>query len=140
MRHLQIEVSGKTILVDPFISANPKAAHININELKFDYLFLTHAHQDHTLDVEHLMQFNPEAVIVSNAEIVTYYMLKGYKAHMMNQGGSWKFDFGFGEIRQRESIQVLLPTALTGEIPVVLSSKANTKTSTSPAIPHLPWI
>ncbi len=91
---LQIEVSGKTILVDPFISANPKAAHININELKFDYLFLTHAHQDHTLDVEHLMQFNTEAVIVSNAEIATYYMLKGYKTHMMNHGGSWKFDFG----------------------------------------------
>jgi L-ascorbate metabolism protein UlaG (beta-lactamase superfamily) len=40
------------------------------------------------------MQFNTEAVIVSNAEIATYYMLKGYKTHMMNHGGSWKFDFG----------------------------------------------
>ena len=91
---LFIEVSGKKILVDPFISANPKAAHININELQFDYLLLTHAHQDHTLDVEHVMQFNPNAIIVSNAEIVTYYMQKGLKGHMMNQGGSWNFDFG----------------------------------------------
>ena len=91
---LGIEVAGKKILVDPFISANPKAAHISINELKLDYILLTHAHQDHTLDVEHLLQFNPEAVIVSNAEIVTYYMQKGYKGHMMNHGGSWKFDFG----------------------------------------------
>ena len=76
---LLIEVSGKKILVDPFISANPKAAHININELRFDYILLTHAHQDHTLDVEHLMQFNPDATIVSNAEIITYYMQKGLK-------------------------------------------------------------
>jgi len=91
---LGIEVSGKNILVDPFISANPKASHININELKPDYIFLTHAHQDHTLDVEYIMQNNPDAVIVSNAEIVTHYMSKGFQCHMMNHGGSWKFDFG----------------------------------------------
>jgi L-ascorbate metabolism protein UlaG (beta-lactamase superfamily) len=48
---LGIEVSGKSILVDPFISANPKGSHINTNEFKPDYIFLTHAHQDHTLDV-----------------------------------------------------------------------------------------
>jgi len=29
-----IEVSGKHIMVDPFISANPNAAHIDINSLK----------------------------------------------------------------------------------------------------------
>jgi L-ascorbate metabolism protein UlaG (beta-lactamase superfamily) len=91
---LQLEISGKTILIDPFISANPKAAHIDINELRFDYLFLTHAHQDHTLDVEAVMANNPDAVIVSNAEIITYYLAKGYNGHMMNHGGSWRFDFG----------------------------------------------
>ena len=91
---LGIEVSGKTILVDPFISANPKASHININEFKPNYIFLTHAHQDHTLDVEHIMQFSPDAVIVCNAEMATYYFAKGFKCHMMNHGGSWKFDFG----------------------------------------------
>lgn len=91
---LGIEVSGKFILVDPFISGNPKAAHINIESLKPDYVFLTHAHQDHTLDVEFIMSRNPEAVIVSNAEIVTHYAAKGFKGHMMNHGGSWKFEFG----------------------------------------------
>lgn len=89
-----IEVSGKHILVDPFISANPKASHININELKPDFLLITHAHQDHTLDVEYIMQNNPEAIIVSNAEIATYYIAKGFNCHMMNHGGSWNFDFG----------------------------------------------
>ena len=62
----EIKVSGKTILVDPFITAHPKASHINVNELKPDYIFLTHAHQDHTLDVEYILQNNPEAIVVSN--------------------------------------------------------------------------
>ena len=51
----EIKVSEKTILVDPFITANPKASHINVNELKPDYIFLTHAHQDHTLDVDYIL-------------------------------------------------------------------------------------
>ncbi len=91
---LQIEVSGKKLLVDPFISANPKASHINLDELKPDYILLTHAHQDHTLDVEFILQNNPNSVVVCNAEMATYYLSKGYKAHMMNHGGNWKFDFG----------------------------------------------
>jgi L-ascorbate metabolism protein UlaG (beta-lactamase superfamily) len=91
---LQIEISDKKLLVDPFISANPKASHIKVNELKPDYILLTHAHQDHTLDVEFILQNNPNAVVICNAEMATYYLSKGYKAHMMNHGGSWKFDFG----------------------------------------------
>jgi L-ascorbate metabolism protein UlaG (beta-lactamase superfamily) len=89
-----IEVSGKFIIVDPFITANPKASHINFVDLKPDYIFLTHAHQDHALDVEALVANNPEAIIVSNAEIITYYLEKGFNGHMMNHGGSWQFDFG----------------------------------------------
>jgi L-ascorbate metabolism protein UlaG (beta-lactamase superfamily) len=88
-----IEVSGKHILVDPFISANPKAAHIDINALKADYILLTHAHQDHILDAEQIAK-NNNAVIVSNWEIASYYGSKGLQNHPMNHGGSWSFDFG----------------------------------------------
>ena len=49
---LQIDIGDITILVDPFISGNPKAAHIDLDALKADYILLTHAHQDHVLDVE----------------------------------------------------------------------------------------
>ncbi|MDY0090891.1 MAG: metal-dependent hydrolase [Flavobacteriaceae bacterium] len=90
---LGIEVSQKYILVDPFISGNPKASHINISELKADYILLTHAHQDHILDVEAIAR-RTGAVIVSNWEIATYYGNKGFQTHPMNHGGSWKFDFG----------------------------------------------
>ena len=63
-----IYVGGKFILVDPYISENPKASHININELKPNYILLTHAHQDHILDVDYIAQNNPDALIVSNYE------------------------------------------------------------------------
>lgn len=90
---LGIEVGGKNIIVDPFISANELASDINIDELKADYILVTHAHGDHTLDVEAIAK-RTGSTIVSNAEIATYYEKKGFKSHPMNHGGSWKFDFG----------------------------------------------
>ena len=90
---LQIEVVGKTIIVDPFISGNDLATNIDINALKADYILITHAHQDHILDVETIAK-NTGATIVSNYEIAMHYESKGFKAHPMNHGGSWKFDFG----------------------------------------------
>jgi L-ascorbate metabolism protein UlaG (beta-lactamase superfamily) len=90
---LGIEIKGKHIVVDPFISANPKASQIDVNSLKADYILLTHAHQDHILDVETIAK-NTNAVIVSNWEIATYYSNKGFQSHPMNHGGSWDFDFG----------------------------------------------
>lgn len=90
---LGIEVGGKHIIVDPFITGNPLASAIDINTLKADYILLTHAHGDHVLDVEAIAN-RTQAVIVSNAEIASYYAKLGLKAHPMNHGGSWNFDFG----------------------------------------------
>lgn len=90
---LGIEVSGKHIVVDPYISANPQASHIDVNNLKADYILVTHAHGDHVLDVETIAR-NSNSVIVSNAEIAGYYTNKGFQAHPMNHGGHWNFDFG----------------------------------------------
>ncbi|MFC7772358.1 metal-dependent hydrolase [Flavobacterium sp. GCM10027622] len=90
---LGIEVSGKHILVDPFISGNPKANHIDINTIKADYILITHAHNDHVLDVETIGK-GTNAVVVSNYEIAMHYAAKGLQYHPMNHGGSWDFDFG----------------------------------------------
>lgn len=90
---LGIEVGGKNIIVDPYISPNPKASHIDINALKADYILLTHAHGDHIADVETIAK-NTNAIIVSNAEIAGYFANKGFNSHPMNHGGSWNFDFG----------------------------------------------
>ncbi|MFN3942349.1 MAG: metal-dependent hydrolase [Flavobacterium sp.] len=90
---LQLEIKGKTIIVDPFISANPKASNIDLNTIQPDYILITHAHQDHILDVEVLAK-QKNATIISNWEIATYYGNKGFTSHPMNHGGSWNFDFG----------------------------------------------
>lgn len=90
---LGIEVGGKHILVDPYISANPEATHIDIKLLKADYILLTHAHSDHILDVEAIAK-RTNAVIVSNFEVAGHFGEKGFKNHPMNHGGSWTFDFG----------------------------------------------
>lgn len=90
---LGIEVGDKNIIVDPYITANEMASHVNIQDLKADYILITHAHGDHILDVEAIAN-NTGATIVSNAEITGYYEKKGFNVHPMNHGGSWQFDFG----------------------------------------------
>jgi len=91
---LLIETKNAAILVDPFITGNEKASgKIKIQDLNPDYILVTHAHQDHVLDVEAIAR-SSGAVIVSNYEIAMYYEAKGLKAHPMNHGGNWKFDFG----------------------------------------------
>ncbi len=90
---LGIQIEDIYILVDPFITGNPKAAHIDINTLQADYILLTHAHQDHILDVEAIAN-RTDAVIVSNFEIVTHFQNLGLEGHPMNHGGTWDFEFG----------------------------------------------
>lgn len=90
---LSIEVQGINLIVDPFVSPNELAKDIDINSLKADYILLTHAHQDHIVDVEAIAK-NTGAKIISNFEIVNHYGAQGIEGHPMNHGGSWKFDFG----------------------------------------------
>ena len=88
-----IQVNGVNILVDPFISANPKASNIDINSLEADYILITHAHQDHIVDVEVIAK-RTGAILISNFEIISYYEKLGIEGHPMNHGGTWDFDFG----------------------------------------------
>jgi L-ascorbate metabolism protein UlaG (beta-lactamase superfamily) len=91
---LGIKIGDINVLVDPFITGNDLAKDkININDLKADYILLTHAHQDHTLDAEEIAK-NTGAVIVSNFEIANHYEEKGIEVHPMNHGGNWEFEFG----------------------------------------------
>ena len=90
---LQINIGQSTLLVDPFISGNPKADAIDVSKLEADYILVTHAHQDHILDVESIAKLTG-AKIISNFEIVTHYQNLGIEGHPMNHGGSWNFDFG----------------------------------------------
>jgi len=90
---LSIETKDKTLLVDPFISGNELASKIDIDKLQADYILITHAHQDHILDVEAIAK-RTGAKIISNYEIVGFFEKFGLTGHPMNHGGKWAFDFG----------------------------------------------
>ncbi len=89
----QIGTLGKTLVIDPFISANELAKNIDLNSIPADYVLLSHGHQDHIADAETICK-NTGAKLISNYEIVMWYKQKGIEGHPMNPGGNWDFDFG----------------------------------------------
>ncbi|HWY97835.1 MAG TPA: MBL fold metallo-hydrolase, partial [Bacteroidia bacterium] len=84
-----VEIAGKHLLFDPYISPNPLAAAIKLDSIKADYILLSHAHQDHIADVPYLAE-HMEATIIACYEIYTHFSQKGIKAiRPMNTGGSF---------------------------------------------------
>jgi L-ascorbate metabolism protein UlaG (beta-lactamase superfamily) len=84
-----VEIQGKHLLFDPFITPNPLAANINIADIKADYILLSHAHQDHVADAEAIAK-RTGAMLISNFEICMYYAKKGIKnIRPMSAGGNY---------------------------------------------------
>ncbi len=89
-----INIGGKDLLFDPFITPNELASHIDINSIRADYVFLSHAHQDHMADALYIAEKN-NATIVGIWEISQWAIQNGHdNTHAMNIGGFWDFDFG----------------------------------------------
>lgn len=88
-----VEMNGKHLLIDPFISQNELASNINIEDIPADYILLSHGHGDHVADAEAIAK-RTGALIISNFEIVSWYENKGIKGHSLNHGGKFRFDFG----------------------------------------------
>jgi len=88
-----VELSGKHLLFDPFISPNELASAIDISKIKADAILVSHGHGDHIADVETIGKKN-HSVVISNFEIASWFGQKGLKHHPMNHGGQWQFDFG----------------------------------------------
>lgn len=90
----QVEVSGKRLLFDPFITPNEAAKHIDITEIRPDYILISHGHEDHVADALAIGKASG-ATFISNFEIVTWFSNQGITNYQpMNLGGKWKFDFG----------------------------------------------
>ncbi len=89
-----VHIKGKNLLFDPFISPNELAMGIDINKINADYIFLSHAHEDHIADCIPIAS-RTGAKVVCNFEIHTWLNKKGISnTHPMNTGGNWDFDFG----------------------------------------------
>ncbi len=90
----ELEVGGKKLLFDPFITPNPEAKDIDIHSLKPDYILVSHGHGDHVADLLEI-QKSSGAIIICIAEIANWLGKHGINnAHGMNIGGGFNFDFG----------------------------------------------
>ncbi|MCH2199994.1 MAG: metal-dependent hydrolase [Flavobacteriales bacterium] len=89
-----IEMGGKQLVFDPFITPNEQAKSIDVNAIPADYVLLSHGHADHVADAEAILT-RTGATLISNYEIVSWYGEKGIEnAWPMNHGGKHLFDFG----------------------------------------------
>lgn len=90
----EVEVSGKKLLFDPFISPNELAKNIDITSIKPDYILISHGHEDHVADAVEIAK-QSGAKVISNFEIVTWLNEQAIEnCHPMNHGGKWEFEFG----------------------------------------------
>jgi L-ascorbate metabolism protein UlaG (beta-lactamase superfamily) len=81
------------VIIDPVISGNPMAK-VSADDLKVDYILLTHGHGDHMGDALELAKRN-EATIISNFEIAAFAASNGVeKTAGLHIGGGSDFPFG----------------------------------------------
>lgn len=89
-----VEVNGKNLLFDPFISPNPLAKQIDISKIKADYILVSHGHEDHVADLISIAK-QTGAKVVCAFEIHSWLNQKGITNTLpMNIGGKAKLEFG----------------------------------------------
>ncbi|RZJ23631.1 MAG: metal-dependent hydrolase [Acinetobacter sp.] len=85
---------GRELLFDPYVTANPLAKNIDVDAIKADYIFASHAHFDHISDLL-LIAGNTDAKAVGGWELYNWFNANGLKnTHPINPGGKSDFDFG----------------------------------------------
>ncbi len=89
-----VEINGKHLLFDPFISPNELARGIDVNAVPADYILISHGHNDHIADAESIAK-RTGAKVICNWEISVWLEKKGVsEIRPMNTGGKVKLDFG----------------------------------------------
>ena len=92
-----VEISGKKVLFDPFITPNELAKAIDINTLKPDFILVSHGHADHIADCVKIAK-QSGAKVVCSWEIHEWLNKQGIEnTHPMNTGGKW--DFGEFQVK-----------------------------------------
>src|SRR3954465_2044422 len=89
----ELKAGGATVLTDPFLTGNPKAA-ATADEVQPDVIALTHGHQDHYGDVIDIAK-RTSATVVALTEIGGEIEGEGVENVIApNFGGTAKFDWG----------------------------------------------
>jgi L-ascorbate metabolism protein UlaG (beta-lactamase superfamily) len=91
-----LEDGGTRVLIDPFLSGNPKAA-VSADEVEADVILLTHGHQDHIGDTVDIARRTgaPVVAIVEVANEIAEDLGGDHQVHDPNIGGTVKFDWGW---------------------------------------------
>jgi L-ascorbate metabolism protein UlaG (beta-lactamase superfamily) len=87
-----LEHDGTTVLVDPFLTGNPKAA-ASADEVAADAILLTHGHGDHYGDTVAIAK-RTGATVVAITEIAGEIGEEGVEVVDTNLGGTAEFDWG----------------------------------------------
>ncbi len=93
---VQLEAAGKTLLIDPFLTGNPRASATR-DEIRADAIFVSHGHDDHLGDTVPIAR-RCGSIVVACYELATYLQRRGCtNAAPMHIGG--KRDFHWFTIR-----------------------------------------
>jgi L-ascorbate metabolism protein UlaG (beta-lactamase superfamily) len=87
-----LEHDGKTVLIDPFLTGNPKAA-ATADEVSADAILLTHGHGDHFGDTVAIAK-RTGAPVVAITEIADEIGQEGIAVNDVNLGGTAEYDWG----------------------------------------------
>jgi L-ascorbate metabolism protein UlaG (beta-lactamase superfamily) len=89
---IQITHEGTSFIIDPFINGNPVAV-TKAEDIRVQYVLLTHGHGDHIADAAEIAKQN-DATVIATFELATYMGWQGAKSVGVNLGGWASFDFG----------------------------------------------
>ena len=90
-----LEHEGTNLVLDPFLTSNPKAA-VSADEVEADAILLTHGHFDHIGDVVSIAR-RTGAAVVSMKEIseeIAGQLDEGHEVYDPNIGGTVSFSWG----------------------------------------------
>ncbi len=93
--HLTFSIihDGVTLLIDPFFDGNP-VAKIGKDDVKPDYILVSHGHGDHVGDTVYIAK-KTGATVISNFEVSNWLQKQGVEnVHAMHIGGGYNFPFG----------------------------------------------
>ncbi len=90
---LALETAGYNILIDPFLTGNPKAS-TTADKVKADFILISHGHGDHVGDSIDIAK-RTGATVICNYEISVWLEQKGLtKVHGQQHGGGFNHPFG----------------------------------------------
>jgi L-ascorbate metabolism protein UlaG (beta-lactamase superfamily) len=84
---------GHHLVIDPFFKNNP-LCKVKPENVKADYVLISHGHGDHWGDTNLIASKN-KATVIANFELAEHAQRQGLEAHPLHIGGSARFPFGW---------------------------------------------